>query len=310
MILKKPKFWDYKKPNIYALILFPLAFLINQFSYFNLNNHKKKFKIKTICIGNIYLGGTGKTTLSIKINKLLNMKGIKSCLIKKYYKNQIDEQRLLKNYGKLFVSKKRTEALNKAENNNYEIAIFDDGLQDKSINYDIKFVCFNNINWIGNGLTIPAGPLREKFSNIKKYKHLFLIGNDENLNEIKNQIYKVNPSIEIHYAKYIPTNISEFKENENYIVFSGIGNHQTFLSMIKLYGLNVLKDFQYPDHYNYKDNDLKKILEHAKKLNCKIITTEKDYFRINVQYLDKIKFIKTELKIFDEDKLINSIYKT
>ena len=41
MILKKPKFWDYKKPNIYALILFPLAFLINQFSYFNLNNHKK-----------------------------------------------------------------------------------------------------------------------------------------------------------------------------------------------------------------------------------------------------------------------------
>ena len=60
MILKKPKFWDYKKPNIYALILFPIAFLINQFSYFNLNNHKKKFKIKTICIGNIYLGGREK----------------------------------------------------------------------------------------------------------------------------------------------------------------------------------------------------------------------------------------------------------
>ncbi len=307
MILKKPKFWDYKKPNIFALILFPLAFLINQFNYLNFRNHKEKFKIKTICVGNIYLGGTGKTTLSIKIHKLLSKKGIKSCLIKKYYKNQIDEQRLLKNYGKLFVSKKRTEALNQAENKNYEIAILDDGLQDKSINYDIKFICFNNINWIGNGLTIPAGPLREKFSNIKNYKHLFLIGNDENLNEIKNQIYKVNPSIEIHYAKYVPTNINEFKKNENYIVFSGIGNHQTFLSMIKLYGLNVLKDFQYPDHYNYKDYDLKKIFQYAKKLNCKIITTEKDYFRINVQYLDKIKFIKTELKIFDENKLIDSI---
>ncbi len=307
MILKKPKFWDYKKPNIFALILYPLAFLINEIKFFNFRNKKKKFKIKTICVGNIYLGGTGKTTLSINIHKILNKEGLKSCLIKKYYKNQIDEQKLLKNYGKLFVSKKRTEALNQAENKNYEIAILDDGLQDKSISYDVEFVCFNNINWIGNGLTIPAGPLREKISSIKNYKHLFLIGNDENLDDIKNQIYKVNPSIEIHYASYFPTNINEFDDNENYIIFSGIGNHQTFLSMIKLYGLNVLKDFEYPDHYNYKDNDLKKIFECAKKLNCKIITTEKDYFRISDQYLNQIKFIKTELKIFDEKKLINSI---
>ena len=77
------------------------------------------------------------------------------------------------NYGKLFVSQKRVEALNQAENQNYEIAILDDGLQDKSIDYDIKFVCFNNINWIGNGLTIPAGPLREKFSNIKNINIYF-----------------------------------------------------------------------------------------------------------------------------------------
>ena len=307
MILKKPKFWDYKKPNIYSLILYPLAFLINQLNFLNFRKHKKKFKIRTICVGNSYLGGPGKTTLSIKIHKLLNKRGIKSCLIKKYYKNQIDEQKLLGNYGKLFVSQKRVEALNQAENQNYEIAILDDGLQDKSIDYDIKFVCFNNINWIGNGLTIPAGPLREKFSNIKYYNHLFLIGNDENLDEIKDQIYKVNPSIEIHYARYVPVNLNEFKNNENYVIFSGIGNHQTFLSMLKLCGLNVLKDFQYPDHYNYRDQDLKKIFEYAKKLKCKVITTEKDYFRIHGHYLDQIKFIKTELKISDENKLIESI---
>ena len=61
----------------------------------------------------------------------------------------------------------------------------DDGLQDNSIDYDIIFVCFNNLNWIGNGLTIPAGPLRESLSALKKYHHVFLNGNLENLTIIQ-----------------------------------------------------------------------------------------------------------------------------
>ena len=84
-----------------------------------------------------------------------------------------------------FFYQKRIDAIKKAENENYEVAIFDDGLQDKSINYDLKFVCFNNINWIGNGMTIPAGPLRENINNLKNYNHVFLNGNLENLDEFK-----------------------------------------------------------------------------------------------------------------------------
>ena len=49
------------------------------------------------------------------------------------------------------------------------------------LNHDLSFVCFNNINWIGNGFTLPAGPLRENINNLKRYKHVFLNGNLENL---------------------------------------------------------------------------------------------------------------------------------
>ena len=63
--------------------------------------------------------------------------------------------------------KTRLEALRQAEKENYEVAILDDGLQDKSINHNLSFICFNNISWIGNGLTIPAGPLREKLIVLK-----------------------------------------------------------------------------------------------------------------------------------------------
>ncbi len=307
MKLKKPKFWDYKKPNILAYLLLPIAFLIQSTSYFLRKLASKKFKIKTICVGNFYLGGTGKTSLCIKINNILNKKNLKSCLIKKFYKNQIDEKKILEKNGKLFISKNRIEAITQAENENYEFAILDDGLQDRSIDCDINIVCFNNINWIGNGMTIPSGPLRENIVNLKSYNHIFINGNLENLENIKKQIFKINPQINIHLGKYEPMNLNEFKQNDKYIVFSGIGNHQTFVSMIRNNGLNVIQDIEFPDHYSYKKKDIENILSEAESLNCKIITTEKDYYRLNPIYLKNIKFIKSELQIVNEEGFINSI---
>ena len=101
--------------------------------------------------------------------------------------------------------------------------------------------------------------------------------------------------------------MNEFEKNEKYLVFSGIGNHKTFISTIKEYGLNILKDIEFSDHYQYREYDLKKILNEAEKLNCKIITTEKDYFRIKDINKKEIKFIKTNLKILDQEKFIKSI---
>ena len=71
MKLKKPKFWDYKKPNLISNILYPLSKIVDWYS----STKKKGLKvdgIRTICIGNIYLGGTGKTSLSIELKKILD----------------------------------------------------------------------------------------------------------------------------------------------------------------------------------------------------------------------------------------------
>ena len=306
MNLKKPKFWDYRKPNIYAYILLPIAVILQLLKLFK-NKSKKKFKIKTICVGNIYIGGTGKTSLSIKINKLLAQKNIKSCFIKKFYKNQIDEQKLLSSNGKLLNSQNRVKALKQAENENYEVAILDDGLQDKSIFHNLSFICFNNISWIGNGFTIPAGPLRDQLSILKKYNHVFLNGNLENLEIITDKLKQINPNLIIHLGKYEPVNLDQFNIKDKYIVFSGIGNHDTFISMIKKSGLSIFREIEFPDHYNYTEKDINDILIEAQKFNCKIITTEKDFFRINNPKLTEIKFIKTSLKIIDEEKFLKTL---
>ena len=307
MILKKPKFWDFKKPSTLAYLLLPISYLFKLIRLFKLESKIKKPKIKTICVGNIYLGGTGKTSLSIKINEILSEKKIKSCFVKKFYLTQFDEQKLLESRGKLFTSSKRIDAINIAENEGYDVAILDDGLQDSSINYDLRFVCFNNINWIGNGFTIPAGPLRESINNLKNYKHIFLNGNLENLDNIKKHIYKINPNINLYIGKYVPLDIEKFNKDKNYLVFSGIGNHQTFISMLREYKFNVVKDIEFPDHYKYNNFDINKIHKLSDNLNCQIITTEKDYLRLDKGKIYNINFIKSELKILDEEKLISTI---
>ena len=309
MNLKKPKFWDQKKPNILAYLLLPVSYLFQLLKLFKIKTQLKNSNIKTIVIGNIYLGGTGKTSLSIKINEILIKRKIKACFVKKFYLNQYDEQKLLESRGKLFTSSNRIEAINLAENEGFEVAILDDGLQDNSIKHDLKFVCFNNINWIGNGFTIPAGPLRENISNLKNYKHVFLNGNLENLDDIKRYLYKINPNLNLHVGKYVPLDIKKFNKDINYLVFSGIGNHESFISMLKEYKLNIIKDIEFPDHYKYKSHDIDKILKLSKDLNCQIITTEKDYFRLNNEKIDNINFIRSELKILDEEKLISTILK-
>ena len=215
----------------------------------------------------------------------------------------------MQNKGKLFLSNIRLNARKEAEKENYEIAILDDGLQDLSIEYHINLVCFNSINWVGNGMTIPAGPLREDLNSIKKYKNVIINGNLENIEEIKYQILKIDKNINVYEGVYKPVNLDEFSKNEKYLVFSGIGNHQTFISMIKNYGLNIIKHIEFPDHYNYTQKDIDQIIDEANNLNCKIITTEKDYFRIDNKGINQIKFLISELEILEEDKMIENLLK-
>jgi len=309
MKLKKPKFWDYKEPHIYSYLLLPFSIILKLISKINLKSKPKSTNpmIKTICVGNIYIGGTGKTSLAIKIKEILEKQNIRVCFIKKFYSNQIDEQKLLNKNGQLFTSKKRITALDEAILQGYQVAIFDDGLQDASIKYDLEIVCFNNLNWIGNGLTLPSGPLREDINNLKFYNNLFLNGNEEPLNEIKNQIKKINPKIDINQGKYVPLNIENFNKEESYLVFSGIGNHKTFINMLKNSDFKIIDDLEYPDHYQYSIKDFYEIINKAKKYNAKIITTEKDYSRLDSFDKTEILFIKSALEILDEKKLTQTL---
>ncbi|MDB9740945.1 tetraacyldisaccharide 4'-kinase [Candidatus Pelagibacter ubique] len=307
MKLKKPKFWDHKKPSFFSYLLLPFSIILDLITKIKSKPKFSNSKIKTICVGNIYIGGTGKTSLAIKIKEILDKNNIKACFIKKFYPDQTDEQKLLSKNGVLFSNLKRITALNEAIAEGFEVAIFDDGLQDSSIKYDLEIVCFNNLNWIGNGLTLPSGPLRENINNLKSYENVFLNGNEESLIAIKEQIKRINPNIDINSGKYTPLNIGEFDKDQNYLVFSGIGNHKTFVEMLKNNKLKIVSDLEYPDHYQYSKKDFDEIIINAKKFNAHIITTEKDYLRLENLNRNEILYVKSSLDVSDEKNLTNKL---
>ena len=163
MKFKKPKFWDYKKPNLIAYLLTPLNFIFKINNIILNNKSKKKYQnIKTICVGNIYVGGTGKTPTVIKLYEIFKNTKLKVSTAKKFYSDQKDEHVILENRSEFITSDNRKKVVQKAIKENYELLIFDDGLQDKLIDYDFKLVCFDSKNWIGNGLLIPSGPIEKQ----------------------------------------------------------------------------------------------------------------------------------------------------
>ena len=128
MKFKKPKFWDYQRPNLLSYILLPLTFplILNNFFLNKKKDKKEDHRPKKICVGNIYVGGTAKTPLTIKIYQILNKLDINACTIKKFYKSHYDEQKILSEKTKLYCEKNRIDGLNKAILDNKDVAILCD----------------------------------------------------------------------------------------------------------------------------------------------------------------------------------------
>ena len=304
----KPKFWDLKKPNLlsYLLLPFTIPVRINNV-LLDLKSKKKNERIKTICVGNIYVGGTGKTPTTIKLYQLLNQQGYEVVTANKNYKKHLDEKIILEKKTETISSKDRKEIIDKAISMKKKILIFDDGLQDKKISYDIEFVCFDQKNWLGNGLLLPSGPLREKIKSLKKYSCVFLKKNGEDISNKIQLIKNINPNIKIFYTHFEPLNIDQFDKSEKYLIFSGIGNPNDFKSLLIKNKLNIIDEIIYPDHYMYNESDIIRIKKHANNLGAKIITTEKDYVKISHLNKEDINLLEVDLIIENEKELTDFI---
>ena len=303
----KPKFWDKNQISFFSVLLFPISLLIKVLNFF------KRFLTKTnqssipiICVGNIYLGGTGKTPLCIEIFSILKNLNMNPAFIRKKYDSFQDEVDLQKKVGPIYQNKRRIEAIKEAILDKVNVVILDDGFQDFSIYKNLSIVCFNEKQWIGNGLVIPSGPLRENFSALKRANCVIINGKKNT--DIENKILNKNKEIKIFYMKHKAQNSDEFK-NKKVIAFAGIGNPENFFNLLKDNKINVTEEIKFPDHHKYSEKELENLINKTKKNNDILITTEKDYLRIDKDYRKNINYLKIKVKMEKENEFIKEIKK-
>jgi len=294
MKFKKPTFWDNPKISIWSILLFPISIIYLVINFIiKIFKTQKKFSVPIICVGNIYLGGTGKTPLVRKIFEISKSFGKNPAFIKKYHKYLLDEISMLQQSGKIYSFKKRGKSINSASKNEHNVVILDDGFQDFSIRPDFSIICFNSKQSLGNGFVIPSGPLREPLSAISR-ANCIIINGKKNL-ELENKLNKflAKNKIPIFYSRYKIKNIEKL-QNKEIIAFAGIGSPSNFFDLLKENNLNVKKFYSFPDHYNYSQKDFDKIKGDSSAV---IVTTEKDYYRIKDNQKQNFNYVEVSLEI-------------
>ncbi len=304
--LFKPKFWDIKTINIFSILLFPLSLITIVLIFLKKKISKKKvFEIPIICVGNIYIGGTGKTPTSILLSKELSILGFKPVIVRKFYANHEDEYNQIRNnFNNLIINKDREAGIIKAQQKGYNIVILDDGFQDYKIKKDLNIICFNQNQLIGNGFILPAGPLRENLSALLNANIVLINGKKDH--DFEKRIIKINNNLKIFYSEYKPININEFKDHK-LLALAGIANPENFFMLLKENNLDIKKKLVFPDHYKYTKKNLQNIVNIARENNLKIVTTEKDFSKIVDFKLKEINYLKVSLVFQEKKELLDRI---
>lgn len=291
------KHWYTQKTSWFFLIFMPLEMLyilivmIRKFWYTSVLA-QSSFPVPVIVVGNLTVGGTGKTPLVVSLIKKMQRENIKVGVVSKGYKRisgellqvsaqmnslQVgDEPLLIYNSTKVpvVVGKNRKTAINYLlKNNQVDIVVCDDGLQDFTIKYDAAIAVIDSRRKFGNGNCLPIGPLREPASNLSRVD--FVVGN-----------YRFNQAEDNCFAnkmlytltKVINLQTKEIKDigffsNTKVHAVAGIGDPQSFFKLLQGYEVNTL-EHPFADHYFFKAEDLNF------KDDLPILVTEKDAIKI------------------------------
>ncbi len=306
--------------NFASLFLIPLSWIYISLFYLRASFYKnKKFNIPIICIGNINIGGTGKTsTLLTLIEEIKKKEKRVSVLLRGYgSKNKTifykvsksdtfdkvgDEALLYANCVPTYITTNRTLAIEKIINEKQtDIILLDDGFQDRSFYKDKTLLTVNGKRGFGNKMCLPAGPLRELIRPaLKSAQFVVMVGDD---------LHNITKKYDFDNLEFYKANIKavDVFDKKSYLAFSGIGNNDGFFDTLKNKGYNVIKKKSFPDHHKFTRKDLERLLDNAKKENLSLITTEKDYVRIPKDYRKNIHCFKIKLEMPNVEKLIGKL---
>ena len=316
-MLKAPKFWYLKRDSLLSNALYPFSLLFRlgtKIRYFV--SREKKTKIPIICVGNIVIGGAGKTPVALKIGNMLIKAGYNPHFVSKGYggleknntlvkdwhspKSVGDEPLLLSEIAPTWIGLDRNKSFQLASENGADCIVMDDGFQNPTLQKDFSIVVINGDQGFGNKRVIPSGPLRESINRGLSRTNLVIT------------IGEISETVKDKIPKHIPLIAANFKIKEDDMIlkgqkvtaFAGIAYPEKFFNSLKLVKTNIVDKISYSDHYIYNENDLLYLAEIANKNKSILVTTKKDIVRIPKNFRSLVKTIDGFIELDDENLLL------
>lgn len=322
-MLRSPNFWFSKRlsSRLLANITSPFSLFWSVLARLRaLLGKNETFEVPIICVGNINVGGSGKTPTTIALAEMFSANGTKAQIISRGYKGKSknpkkvgrldsaiemgDEPILMANFAPVWVANSRRSAIVSSINDGADLLILDDGFQDSSISKTVSIVTVDAKIAFGNGKVLPSGPLRESLSaGLRRADILLVIGEERHRSSfLKNTILPRNLNIFSGELKPVKTGIK--LRNARFIAVAGIAHPDKFFDTLEKYGAILVKKIYLPDHSNFSDSLIQRLKKVATYNEAQIIITEKDAVRIPEN--ERINFVSlpVRLNIFKQKKFI------
>lgn len=292
-----PSFWYPDKDGgggLTSRLLAPLSWLLTGAGRWRRQlNQPQEVDIPVICIGNVTLGGAGKTPLALALGEHLRGLGWEVQFLSRGYGGSTrgplridrrqhdaalvgDEALELADFAPCWVARDRLAGARAAASAGAELLILDDGMQNTSLNYDLVVQVVDGKRGLGNGRVVPAGPLREPWQDALARSDAIIIMGKTDQPLLREMVGNIAPA-KLFHAQLFPRPMALA---DRLLAFSGIGYGEKLLASLSELGGNVVANMVFPDHHRFTQSDAASILTQARRLNAKPVTTRKDSLRL------------------------------
>ena len=306
MLLRSPNFWRHK--SLLSHLLLPLTGITSFAAWLRkIRATPYKSAIPVICVGNMTMGGAGKTPVAISLARLLQEQGKHVHFLSRGYGRTLsglmrvdpdshstadvgDEPLLLSRTAPTWVCADRVMAVKAAIAAGADIVIMDDGLQNPSLIQDTSLLVIDGTYGLGNQRLFPAGPLREHLHSALPHISAVVV-----LGEDKAAVSELIPAgIPVIHGTITPQ-ISDRLRHETLVAFAGIAHPEKFFSMLEKHGLPLTEMLAFPDHYPYTAQDYRNLTEKAALHHARLVTTEKDAVRFPIELRHHLTIIPIDI---------------
>jgi len=319
-LMQAPGFWQFGRNRWWSRVLCPLAGLYGKITTDRAQRPPRwKAPVPVICIGNLTMGGAGKTPTSIALAQFFKAQGKNPIFLTRGFGGHMkgplmvgahgthdvgDEPLLLKEIAQVCVSRDRVGGAKLCVQKGADVIIMDDGFQNPDLHKDLSLLVVDGGYGHGNERVFPAGPLRETLKNgLARADGVVLIGKDET--GALARVAALRSDLPVIEARIEPIPRDDL-QGRKVIAFAGIGRPEKFFTTLREMGCDLVETIPFPDHHPFVKDDIRPLCDKAKRMGARLLTTRKDLMRVPKEFAPEVDSIKIKL-VWQQNNVVKAL---